>query len=40
MVTCYCDATIALPLLTHALAERITDRQHAPTDASRDVLFR
>lgn len=29
-VTCYCDATIALPLLTHALAERIPHRKHAP----------
>ncbi len=29
-VTCYCDATIALPLLTHALAERVTQRASVP----------
>lgn len=29
-VTCYCDATIALPILTHALAERIPQRPQAP----------
>ncbi|MCI0504774.1 MAG: deoxyhypusine synthase family protein [Gammaproteobacteria bacterium] len=29
-VTCYCDATIALPILTHALAERVTQRRHIP----------
>jgi len=29
-VTCYCDATIALPILTHALAERISQRPHIP----------
>jgi deoxyhypusine synthase len=29
-VTCYCDATIALPILTHALAERVHHRQHTP----------
>lgn len=29
-VTCYCDATIALPLITHALAERVTRRTAYP----------
>ena len=29
-VTCYCDATIALPILTHALAERVAQRRQAP----------
>ena len=29
-VTCYCDATIALPVLIHALAERVDHRQHTP----------
>jgi len=29
-VTCYCDATIALPLLTHALCERLGPRQDVP----------
>jgi deoxyhypusine synthase len=29
-VTCYCDATIALPILTHALAERVTQRTQPP----------
>ena len=29
-VTCYCDATIALPLITHALNERVDRRIAAP----------
>ena len=29
-VTCYCDATIALPLLTHALNERVEHRKKIP----------
>ena len=29
-VTCYCDATIALPIITHALAEQVTPRTHCP----------
>lgn len=29
-VTCYCDATIALPILSHTLAERIPQRPHVP----------
>lgn len=29
-VTCYCDATIALPILTHALLERMDERGHRP----------
>ena len=29
-VTCYCDATIALPLVVHALAERVERREHYP----------
>ena len=29
-VTCYCDATIALPLVVHALAERVERREHFP----------
>lgn len=29
-VTCYCDATIALPLLTHALNERVKYRRKIP----------
>jgi len=29
-VTCYCDATIALPIITHALNERIKVRRKAP----------
>jgi len=29
-VTCYCDATIALPLLTHSLCERVAQRADAP----------
>ncbi|MBS7605063.1 MAG: deoxyhypusine synthase [Candidatus Bathyarchaeia archaeon] len=29
-VQCYCDATIALPLISHALAERITERKKLP----------
>lgn len=29
-VTCYCDATIVLPILTHALAERVAQRLHVP----------
>ncbi len=29
-VTCYCDATIALPIVTHALAEQISQRTHYP----------
>ena len=29
-VTCYCDATIALPIITHALAERLTQRPNTP----------
>ena len=29
-VTCYCDATIALPMLTHALCERMGRRTDAP----------
>lgn len=32
-VTCYCDATIALPLVTHALLERVRAREH-PADLS------
>ncbi|MCL1965926.1 MAG: deoxyhypusine synthase [Candidatus Bathyarchaeota archaeon] len=27
---CYCDATIALPLICHALAERVTEKRDAP----------
>ena len=27
-VTCYCDATIALPLMSHALLERVEAREH------------
>jgi deoxyhypusine synthase len=27
---CYCDATIALPLVTHALAERVTQKRQGP----------
>jgi deoxyhypusine synthase len=29
-VQCYCDATIALPLVAHALAERIKDKRKGP----------
>ncbi|MGC8831517.1 MAG: deoxyhypusine synthase [Thermoproteota archaeon] len=29
-VACYCDATIALPLVAHALAERVERRSNAP----------
>jgi len=29
-VQCYCDATIALPIVTHALAERIKTKRKAP----------
>jgi len=29
-VTCYCDATIALPIITHALNERIKFKRKAP----------
>ena len=29
-VTCYCDATIALPLITHALNERVNFKREAP----------
>jgi deoxyhypusine synthase len=29
-VTCYCDATIALPMITHALCERVDRREDAP----------
>lgn len=29
-VTCYCDATIALPLIAHALCERVEKRRHIP----------
>lgn len=29
-VTCYCDATIALPILTHALRERVSRRTRSP----------
>jgi deoxyhypusine synthase len=29
-VVCYCDATIALPLITHALNERVKTRRKAP----------
>ncbi len=29
-VTCYCDATIALPLITHALNERVKFKRKAP----------
>lgn len=29
-VTCYCDATIALPLVAHALYERVTFKREAP----------
>lgn len=29
-VTCYCDATIALPLITHALNERVEFKREAP----------
>lgn len=29
-VTCYCDATIALPIITHALNERVKFRRKAP----------
>ncbi|MCL2358166.1 MAG: deoxyhypusine synthase family protein [Nitrososphaerota archaeon] len=27
---CYCDATIALPLIAHALAERVPEKRNAP----------
>jgi deoxyhypusine synthase len=27
---CYCDATIALPLITHALSERVTEKRKGP----------
>jgi len=27
---CYCDATIALPLITHALYERVKTKRKAP----------
>ncbi|MDR0318453.1 MAG: deoxyhypusine synthase [Nitrososphaerota archaeon] len=27
---CYCDATIALPLICHALAERVTEKRNGP----------
>jgi deoxyhypusine synthase len=27
---CYCDATIALPLITHALCERVQTKRQAP----------
>jgi deoxyhypusine synthase len=27
---CYCDATIALPLITHALNERVAFKRKAP----------
>jgi deoxyhypusine synthase len=27
---CYCDATIALPLITHALNERVKTKREAP----------
>lgn len=29
-VQCYCDATIALPIISHALAERISERKNRP----------
>lgn len=29
-VQCYCDATIALPLISHALAERVGERKNPP----------
>jgi deoxyhypusine synthase len=29
-ITCYCDSTIALPLIAHALNERVKSRPHAP----------
>ncbi|MCS7134160.1 MAG: deoxyhypusine synthase family protein [Candidatus Caldarchaeum sp.] len=29
-VQCFCDATIALPIITHALNERIKERKHKP----------
>jgi deoxyhypusine synthase len=29
-VTCYCDATIALPLIAHALCERVEKRRFVP----------
>lgn len=29
-VTCYCDATIALPIITHALNERVKFKREAP----------
>ncbi|MBS7648889.1 deoxyhypusine synthase [Candidatus Bathyarchaeota archaeon] len=29
-VQCYCDATIALPIVTHALAEKINERKNTP----------
>lgn len=35
-VTCYCDATIALPLITHALRERVEQRANPP---GFDALF-
>ncbi|MBI2185474.1 MAG: deoxyhypusine synthase [Thaumarchaeota archaeon] len=35
-VQCYCDATIALPLVVHALAQRVKKRREAP---SFDWLF-
>jgi len=29
-VVCYCDATIALPLVSHALSERVKKRKYIP----------
>ncbi|MEM1674689.1 MAG: deoxyhypusine synthase [Candidatus Bathyarchaeia archaeon] len=29
-VQCYCDATIALPIISHALAERVSERRKPP----------
>ncbi|MEM2721356.1 MAG: deoxyhypusine synthase family protein, partial [Candidatus Bathyarchaeia archaeon] len=29
-VQCFCDATIALPIVVHALAERVNKREKAP----------
>ncbi|MEM0441275.1 MAG: deoxyhypusine synthase family protein [Candidatus Caldarchaeum sp.] len=29
-VQCFCDATIALPIIAHALNERVKERRHAP----------
>ncbi|MEM1514720.1 MAG: deoxyhypusine synthase [Candidatus Bathyarchaeia archaeon] len=29
-VQCYCDATIALPIISHALAERVSERKSPP----------